>query len=85
MFVDAPESDAERGKVITEMVNTQYEMIRESTGEDNPFVRMTFYDEISSLLAAGHIQPPTATNMLWQDGATTNPTTTSWLGTTRIT
>ena len=58
-------SDAERGKVITEMVNTQYEMIRESTGEDNPFVRMTFYDEISSLLAAGHIQPPTATNMLW--------------------
>lgn len=65
VFVDAPESDAERGKVITEMVNTQYEMIRESTGEDNPFVRMTFYDEISSLLAAGHIQPPTATNMLW--------------------
>lgn len=65
VFVDAPESDAERGKIITEMVNTQYEMIRESTGEDNPFVRMTFYDEISSLLAAGHIQPPTATNMLW--------------------
>lgn len=65
VFVDAPATDAERGRVINEMVRTQYDMICASTGEEDPFVRMTFYDEISSLLAQGHIQPPTASNMLW--------------------
>ena len=65
VFVDAPSSDKERGQIITDMVKIQYDMICESTGDDNPFVRMTFYDEISSLLAAGHIQPPKASNMLW--------------------
>jgi hypothetical protein len=65
VFSDAPTTDAERGAVINRMVKEQYDMICKSTGEDNPFVRMTFYDEISSLLAAGHLQPPTATNMLW--------------------
>ena len=65
VFSDAPATDAERGAVINRMVKEQYDMICKSTGEENPFVRMTFYDEISSLLAAGHLQPPTATNMLW--------------------
>ena len=65
VFSDAPKTDAERGAVINRMVKEQYDMICQSTGDENPFVRMTFYDEISSLLAAGHLQPPTATNMLW--------------------
>ena len=65
VFSDAPSTDAERAAVINRMVKEQYDMICQSTGDDNPFVRMTFYDEISSLLAAGHLQPPTATNMLW--------------------
>ena len=65
VFSDAPASDKERGEIITRMVREQYDMICQATGEKNPFVRMTFYDEISSLLAAGYIQPPTATNMLW--------------------
>lgn len=65
VFSDAPSTDAERAAVINRMVKEQYDMICQSTGEQNPFVRMTFYDEISSLLAAGYLQPPTATNMLW--------------------
>ena len=65
VFTDAPSTDAERAAVINRMVKEQYDMICQSTGEENPFVRMTFYDEISSLLAAGYLQPPTATNMLW--------------------
>lgn len=65
VFADAPSGDKERGEIITKMVKTQYDMICNSTGEDNPFVRMTFYDEISSLLAKGYIQPPKASNMLW--------------------
>ncbi len=65
VFTDAPATDAERGRVISDMVKVQYDMICESTGEKNPFVRMTFYDEISSLLAKGYIEPPAASNMLW--------------------
>lgn len=65
VFVDAPATDKERGEVITNMVKTQYDMICEATGDDNPFVRMTFYDEISTLLAQGYIQPPKSSNMLW--------------------
>lgn len=65
VFSDAPSTDAERAAVINRMVKEQYDMICQSTGEQNPFVRMTFYDEIASLLAAGYLQPPTATNMLW--------------------
>jgi len=65
VFSDAPTTEAERAAVVNRMVKEQYDMICQSTGEDNPFVRMTFYDEISSLLAGGHLQPPAATNMLW--------------------
>ena len=65
IFSDAPSSDSERGRIISQMVKIQYDMICESTGNSNPFVRMTFYDEISSLLAKGYITPPVASNMLW--------------------
>ena len=65
VFTDAPAADRERAEVINRMVKEQYDMICASTGEDNPFVRMTFYDEISTLLAAGYLKPPAATNMLW--------------------
>lgn len=65
VFKDAPKDDAGRAAIINRMVKMQYDMICRSTGESNPFVRMTFYDEISSLLAKGLIEPPTATNMLW--------------------
>ena len=65
IFSDAPSSESERGRIISQMVKIQYDMICESTGDPNPFVRMTFYDEISSLLAKGYITPPVATNMLW--------------------
>ena len=65
VFSDAPTTDQERAEVINRMVKEQYDMICQSTGEENPFVRMTFYDEISTFLAKGYLKPPTATNMLW--------------------
>ena len=65
VFTDAPTTDKERAEVINRMVKEQYDMICASTGEENPFVRMTFYDEISTLMAAGYLKPPSATNMLW--------------------
>lgn len=65
IFPDAPEGEKERADVINRMVRIQYDMIRRATGEDDPFVRMTFYDELSDLLAKGLLEPPAAPNMLW--------------------
>ena len=64
-FDDAPESDEERGQVITQMMQIQLDIIREVTGEDDPYVRTTFYDEMSNLLAKGYIRPPKGKNMIW--------------------
>lgn len=64
-FEDAPKTDKERAEVINKMVRIQLDLIKEVTGEQNPYVRMTFYDELSDLLAAGYLNPPVGENMLW--------------------
>lgn len=65
VFADAPKTDKERAEVINRMIHIQYDLIKKATGEEDPFVRMTFYDEISDLLAKGYLKPPTNSNMLW--------------------
>ncbi|MGI6242521.1 MAG: glycosyl hydrolase 115 family protein [Prevotella sp.] len=65
LFKDAPESEAERGKMISDMMNIQVDLIKKITGEKNPYVRTTFYDEMSNLLAKGYITPPSGKNMIW--------------------
>ena len=62
---DSPSSSSERGAFITKVVNAQYDLIKQKTGEQDPFVRMTFYNEVSDFLAQGYVQPPVASNMLW--------------------
>lgn len=64
-FSDAPEDDKERAEVINRMVRIQYDMIKKATGEEHPFIRMTFYDELSDLLAKGYLCPPEDSNILW--------------------
>lgn len=64
-FEDAPQTDKERAEVINRMIRIQLGLIKEITGEQNPYVRMTFYDELSDLLAAGYLEPPVGENMLW--------------------
>lgn len=64
-FADAPKDDKKRAEVINRMIRIQLDMIKKATGEEDPFVRMTFYDELSDLLAKGYFQPPTGKNMLW--------------------
>lgn len=64
-FADAPESEQERAEVINRMMETQLEPIKEITGDSKPYVRMTFYDEVSDLLANGLLTPPTGENMVW--------------------
>lgn len=64
-FPDAPKEDSKRAEVINRMIRIQLDMIKKATGEEDPFVRMTFYDELSDLLAKGYLKPPTGKNMLW--------------------
>ena len=65
IFPDAPKDDRERAEVINKMLRIQLDLIKKATGDDNPYVRMTFYDELSDLLAAGYLDPPAGENMLW--------------------
>ena len=64
-FADAPENETEQIAVINRMLQIQLDLIRELTGEDEPYVRMTFYDELSDMLASGDLKPPKGKNMIW--------------------
>jgi hypothetical protein len=64
-FADAPEGEGERIEIINKHLKIQLDLIRKITGEKEPYVRMTFYDELSDFLAAGTLQPPTGGNMIW--------------------
>jgi len=65
VFEDAPEGDKERAEVINKMLRIQLDIIKEVTGNPNPYARITFYDEIASLMAAGYLKPPEGENMIW--------------------
>ena len=64
-FMDAPEGEKARAEVINQMLRLQLGLIRETTGDKHPMVRITFYDELSDLLAKGYLKPPTGDNVLW--------------------
>lgn len=63
--LDSPADEKERAKVINEMTRKMYDMVCKATGEDNPFVRITFYNELSDLMGKGLLTPPDKSNMLW--------------------
>jgi hypothetical protein len=65
IFKDAPEDEEERAAVINRMLQIQYDLVREMTGEDEPFARITFYDELANLMAKGYLKPPDSRNMIW--------------------
>jgi hypothetical protein len=65
IFKDAPEGMKERAEVINRMLQIQYDMIREVTGEEKPYARITFYDELAILMAQGYLQPPDSENMIY--------------------
>ena len=65
IFKDAPEDPKERAEVINRMLQIQYDLIKEVTGEDAPYARITFYDELAILMAEGYLKPPVSENMIW--------------------
>lgn len=65
LFKDAPKSEQERAAVINRMLRIQLSLIKKYTGEKHPYVRMTFYDELSDMLSAKMLNPPTGPNTIW--------------------
>ena len=65
VFNDAPKSDKARADVINRMMQIQYDIICETTGEDKPYVRVTFYDELATLMSKDYLKPPEGENMIW--------------------
>ncbi len=65
LFKDAPKTEEERGQVITRLLQEQVDIVKKYTGEDNPVVRMTFYDEMADLVGSGKVTPPSHSNMIW--------------------
>ena len=65
VFEDAPTGDKERAAVINKMLQAQLDIIKEVTGNPNPYARITFYDEMATLMAKGYLKPPEGENMIW--------------------
>ncbi len=57
-FPDAPKDDKSRAKVIEEMVQMQIDLLKEKTGDPHPPMRLTLYNEMSNLTAAGLFHIP---------------------------
>ena len=64
IFKDAPEDEQERAGVINRMLQIQYDLIKEVTGEAEPYARITFYDELAILMAKGYLKAPESENMI---------------------
>ncbi len=64
-FKDAPKSNEERAQVINEMLQAQADVVKEVTGDKAPNLRTTFYNEGTTLLAAGLLHPPADPTLIW--------------------
>jgi len=65
IFSDAPEDDKDRALIINEMLQIQLDLVKEVTGDPEPYARVTFYDEIADLMSKGYLKPPAGENMIW--------------------
>ena len=53
VFEDSPEDDKHRANVINRMLQIQLDLIKEVTEDPDPYVRITFYDELANLMTKG--------------------------------
>lgn len=65
VFPDAPKTEPERAKVINRMLQIQMDIINKYAKEKEPYVRITFYDEMADLVTSGLVRPPSNKNMIW--------------------
>jgi hypothetical protein len=64
-YEDSPDTDAERGAVIEQMMHEQVDLLKDVTGDPSPPMRTTLYAEKSVLFADGHLRPPSDPTLIW--------------------
>lgn len=57
-FPDGPEDEAGRARVIEEMMAREVALLKATTGNPAPLMRITLYNENSDFLARGLLHPP---------------------------
>lgn len=65
IFPDAPATEPKRAEVINRMLQIQMDIINKYAKEKEPYVRITFYDEMADLVTSGLVRPPANKNMIW--------------------
>lgn len=66
---DVPQSDADRGKIITEALNTQLEIIKSVDKRKNPPMTMTLWAEGSYLFHEGFLKIPEEAHIIFSDNS----------------
>lgn len=64
-----PQSDAERGALITEAMRLQLNIIREATRDSTPVVTTTLWGEGSAFFRQGHLQIPEGVMAIFSDNS----------------
>ena len=64
-FPDSPATDAERAKVIQEMMFREVALLKKTTGLSQPVMRVTLYNENSDFFAQGLLRPPDEPSLIW--------------------
>jgi hypothetical protein len=64
-FPDAPKTDAERARVIQDMMMRQVALLKKTTGDSAPVMRVTLYNENSDFFAQGLLRPPEEPSLIW--------------------
>lgn len=60
-----PGDDVSRGRVIREMIDRQIDLIKTITGDNEPLMRITLYNEKSDFLAEGYLELPEEPNLIY--------------------
>jgi len=64
-FPDAPKTDAERARVIQQMMQRQVDLLKQETGNPAPPMLTTLYNENSDFFAQGLLRPPAEPSLIW--------------------
>ena len=66
---DVPQTDAERGELISQAMEKQVEIIQTVVKEDDPFISTTLWAEGSGFMAEGHLNVPENVIIVFADNS----------------
>lgn len=64
-FPDSPADDAGRARIIQEMMTRQVTLLKQTTGNPAPLMRVTLYHENADFFARNLLHPPDEPTLIW--------------------